>query len=64
MLGRTREEIQREKRQAIRELRNEAADLAINAASRVVGGGLDDEQHRRLVDEYFDSLPDKSGEPS
>jgi F-type H+-transporting ATPase subunit b len=64
LLTRSREEIQREKRQAIRELRGEAADLAINAASRVVGEGLDDQQHRRLVDEYFDSLPDRSGDPS
>lgn len=64
LLSRSRDEIQREKRQALRELREEAADLAIAAASRVVAGGLDAEHHRRLVDEYFASLPDQAGDPS
>ena len=64
LLSRSRDEIQREKRQAIRELRGEAADLAIAAASQVVAGGLDAEHHRRLVDEYFASLPDQSSDPS
>ncbi len=64
LLSRSRDEIQREKRQAIRELRGEAADLAIAAASQVVAGGLDAAHHRRLVDEYFASLPDQSSDPS
>lgn len=64
LLSRSRDEIQREMRQALRELRGEAADLAIAAASRVVAGGLDAEHHRRLVDEYFASLPDQAGDPS
>ena len=64
LLARSREEIERQKRQAIRDLRSEAADLALAAASRVVASSLDAEQHRRLVDEYFESLPDRSGTPS
>jgi F-type H+-transporting ATPase subunit b len=63
LLERSREEINRQKRLAIRELRAEAADLAIAAASRVVGTSLDQESHRQLVDEYFESLPDKGGQP-
>ncbi len=59
LLARSREEIERQKRMAIRELRSEAADLAIEAASRVVGRSLDGDTQRRLVDEYFQSLPEK-----
>ena len=64
LLTRSREEIDRQKRLAIRELRSEAAELAIAAASQVVGADLDGESQRRLVDEYFDSLPEKGERPS
>jgi F-type H+-transporting ATPase subunit b len=64
LLTRSREEIERQKRLAIREVRSEAADLAIEAATRVVGRSLDDATHRRLVDEYFQSLPEKGTTPS
>ena len=64
LLTRSREEIDRQKRLAIRELRSEAAELAIAAASRVVGADLDGESQRRLVDEYFASLPEKGEQPS
>ena len=37
------------------------ADLAVMAASRVVRDSLDSASHRKLVDEYFDSLPGEGG---
>ena len=51
MVARARDEIAREKETAIAELRREVADLAIMAASHVVGRSLDDTDRRRLVDE-------------
>ncbi len=51
MLQRARDEIAREKETAIAELRREVADLAIMAASHVVGRSLDDADRRRLVEE-------------
>jgi F-type H+-transporting ATPase subunit b len=51
LLARARDEIEREKETAIAELRREVADLAIMAASHVVGRSLDDADRRRLVDE-------------
>ncbi|MFQ5766839.1 MAG: F0F1 ATP synthase subunit B [Acidobacteriota bacterium] len=58
LLARSRQEIDRQRRRALREIRAEAADLAIAAASRVVKQSLDGPAHRRLVDEYFSSLPE------
>ncbi|MDQ3701048.1 MAG: F0F1 ATP synthase subunit B [Chloroflexota bacterium] len=55
-LGRAREEIAREKEQAIGELRREVADLAIMAASHVVGRSLDSEDQRRLVDQALSKV--------
>jgi F-type H+-transporting ATPase subunit b len=60
----TREELERlrvratadidaEKLRAIAELRGEVADLALAAASRVVGESLTDDRQRRLVEEFL-----------
>ena len=43
-------------RQARSELRGEAADLAIHAASRLMGKNLDDATQRRLVEDYLAEL--------
>ncbi|HZN54256.1 MAG TPA: F0F1 ATP synthase subunit B [Candidatus Polarisedimenticolaceae bacterium] len=43
-------------RQARAELRGEAADLAIQAASRLMGKNLDDATQRRLVEDYLAEL--------
>ncbi len=60
----TREELERirvraasdidaEKQRAIAELRAEVADLALAAASRVVGESMNDDRQRRLVEEFL-----------
>ena len=46
-------DIEAEKQRAIGELRAEVADLALQAASRVVGETMNDERQRRLVEEFL-----------
>ncbi len=50
-------DIEAEKVRAIGELRAEVADLALQAASRVVGETLTSERERRLVEEFLRSTP-------
>jgi F-type H+-transporting ATPase subunit b len=43
-------------RQARAELKGEAADLAIQAAGKLLGKNLDDQTQRRIVEDYFADL--------
>ena len=56
LLGRARKEIGDEKEKAILELRREAVDLSIAAASKLVEAKLDTAANRRLVMEYLSTL--------
>ncbi len=56
LLDRARKEIDSEKEMAILELRREAVDLSIAAASKLVEANLDSAANRRLVMEYLASL--------
>ena len=56
LLVRARREIGLERDQAVVELRREAVELSIAAASRVIGRNLDNETDRRLVADYLQSL--------
>ncbi len=49
LLDKARKQIDLESQAAINEIRNEAANLAISAAEKVIGKALDSEDHRRLV---------------
>jgi len=53
MRQRAAAEIDAEKQRAIGELRTEVADLALRAASRVVGETMTSERERRLVEEFL-----------
>ena len=53
MRVRATEEITAEKQRALSDLRSEVADLALQAASRVVGETMTDQRHRRLVEEFL-----------
>ena len=58
---RATEDIAAEKQRALVELRGEVADLALQAASRVVGETMTDQRHRRLVEEFLaEGLPGSS----
>lgn len=46
-------DIEAEKQRAIANLRNEVAELALEAAGRVVGETMNDERQRRLVEEFL-----------
>ncbi|HEX5014107.1 MAG TPA: F0F1 ATP synthase subunit B [Candidatus Limnocylindrales bacterium] len=53
MRERATADIDAEKQRAITELRSEVADLALRAASRVVGETINSERERRLVEEFL-----------
>jgi len=56
MLNRARGEIRSEQQRAREQLRRDAVDLSIAAASRLIDAKLDGEANRRLVTEYLESL--------
>jgi F-type H+-transporting ATPase subunit b len=60
MLARARREIGAERERAIADLRREAVDLSLAAASRLVGQRLDSESDRNLVTAYLASLETKN----
>ena len=51
------EEIEREKQSALAELRDEVTELAIQAASKILGENLDEPRQRKLVDDFIKKLP-------
>jgi F-type H+-transporting ATPase subunit b len=57
ILARAREQMTREKEQAVAELRAQVADIAIEAASRIVKSSLSEDAQRKLVDDYIKELP-------
>ena len=57
ILRKAKEQIEREKRLAIQELRGQVADLAVEAASRIVTSSLTPDAQRKLVHEFIDKLP-------
>lgn len=59
LLDRAKREIAAERERAIADLREEAVDLSIAAASRLVESKLDDQANRKLVTEYLASLETK-----
>lgn len=56
MRERAAADIEAEKQRALTELRTEVADLALAAASRVVGETMSDERQRRLVQEFLTTV--------
>jgi len=57
LLQKAREQIAREKRTALQEIRAQVADLAIDAASRIVASSLTPEAQRKLVEDFIAKLP-------
>ncbi len=57
MTAQAKEEINRTKEAAVRELYSTAADVAVDLAERVIGKSLKDQDHARLVDESLEQLP-------
>jgi F-type H+-transporting ATPase subunit b len=57
LVATARRQIEEEKVKAVADLRAQVADLAIDAASRLVKVSLDDAAQRKLVEEYIAQLP-------
>jgi len=57
IVERAREQIERDKTQAIADLRGQVADIAVEAASKIVESSLTPEAQKKLVDDYITSLP-------
>ena len=57
ILARAKQQIEREKDQAILELRAQVADIAIEAAGKIVKSSLTPEAQKKLVDETISALP-------
>jgi F-type H+-transporting ATPase subunit b len=57
MIERARDQIEREKTQALQELRGEVANLAVEAASKIVVSSLTPEAQKKLVNDFLGSLP-------
>jgi F-type H+-transporting ATPase subunit b len=62
----TRRDIEQETRRSIEQIRREVADLTVLATEKVTRKSLDDEDHRRLIDEAlsefdFEALAPSSG---
>ena len=55
-LEETRRQIEAETRRALEQIRAEVADLSLLAASKVTRKALDDEDHRRLIEEAVGEL--------
>jgi F-type H+-transporting ATPase subunit b len=56
MIQRAKEQVDREKATAIQELRSQVADLAVEAASRIVTSSLTPEAQRKLVNDFIGSV--------
>lgn len=56
LLTKARGEIQRERDEAIGELRREFADLTIQVAEKVIERSLDKEAHRQLIEKTLDEM--------
>ncbi len=61
MLQRAKDQIEREKAQAVQDLRSEVADLAVAAAAKIVASSLTPDAQKKLVGDFIASLPKAAG---
>jgi F-type H+-transporting ATPase subunit b len=55
-LSRAQAEIENRRRSALKEMRDQVADLAMIAAGKAIGETLDEAAHRRVIDDFIASL--------
>ncbi len=58
LLDQARRDIQNAKEAALRDIRDTVADLAIQAAAKIVQESLDSERHRKMIDDLIERLPE------
>src|ERR671937_778817 len=56
LMERTRRDIEAETRRALEEIRAEVANLTVMATEKLARKSLDDEDHRRLIDEALNEI--------
>lgn len=56
IVTKARAAIENEKKQAISDLQSSVADLSVQVAGRLIGEGLSDADHRRLVEQYVSEV--------
>jgi F-type H+-transporting ATPase subunit b len=56
ILARAQEQAQLEREKLLTELQTHVADLTLAVAERVLGESLDDERHRRLINEFIQTV--------
>ena len=56
MLGRARDEIERDRAEALVQLKNEVVEIAIKASGKVLRESLDTAKHRKIVAEFIRDL--------
>jgi F-type H+-transporting ATPase subunit b len=56
MLGRARDEIERDRAEALVQLRKEVVEIAIKASEKVVRESMDAARHRKIVAEFIKDL--------
>jgi F-type H+-transporting ATPase subunit b len=56
-----RKEIEAERDQAVRSVRNEVASLVVAATEKVIGQTLDDDKHRELIDKAIREVASGNG---
>jgi F-type H+-transporting ATPase subunit b len=57
LLKRAKDQIEREKSLAIQELRTQVADIAVEAASKIIKSSLTPDAQKKLVNDYIANLP-------
>jgi len=58
LLDQARRDIQNAKEAALREIRDTVADLAVEAAGKIIQESLDAERHRKMIDDLIARLPE------
>jgi F-type H+-transporting ATPase subunit b len=56
LVNHAREEVTRERQRALVELRAQVADLAVNAAGKILRQSVDDRAHRELVSDFINQV--------
>jgi len=60
MLDQAKAQIERDTQIAISQLRNEAADIAVAAAGKLMDESMTDDKHRKIVEKFISELPSQS----
>lgn len=58
MIDRANEQIAAEQKKAVNQIKNEIADIALLAAGSILEKDMDDEAHRRMIDDFIESAGD------